>query len=53
MHSKYPQMILPVTALVVALAGGGAWWFMRQPASRTSGTDPVSLQAAGYADPAV
>jgi hypothetical protein len=54
MHSKHPRITLTVTAFVLALAGGGAWWLMRQPAGRTSGTDPVSLQAAGlYADPAV
>ena len=53
MHSKYPRIILTVTAFVVVLAGGGAWWLMRQ-ASRTSGTGPVSSQAAGrYADPAM
>ncbi|MBZ5675393.1 MAG: tetratricopeptide repeat protein [Acidobacteriia bacterium] len=54
MHSKYPRIILTVAAFAVALAGGGAWWLLRQPASRTSGTGPGSLQATGgYADPAV
>ena len=54
MHSKYPRIVLTLTAFVVALAGSGVWWLMRQPASRTAGTDPISSQAAGgYADPAV
>ena len=54
MRLKYPRIILTVTAFVLALAGGGAWWFMRQPAGPTSGSEPLSLQAASlYADPAV
>jgi predicted CXXCH cytochrome family protein len=54
MQSKKPRIILTVTAFVVALAGGGAWWLMRQPSGRTGGPDPVSVQGAGaYANPAV
>jgi predicted CXXCH cytochrome family protein len=53
-YSKYPRIILTVTAFVVALAGGGSLWRMLQPVGRTSGTDPVVVQAGGlYADPAV
>src|SRR5579871_1498630 len=48
---KHTRTILIVAALAVALAGGGTWWLMRQPASRTS---QVSSQPAGeYADPAL
>jgi predicted CXXCH cytochrome family protein len=47
LYSKYPRIIRAVTALAVALAGGGAWLW--QP-----GTGPVYVKAAGlYADPAV
>src|SRR5690349_3688509 len=51
MHSRSPRMKLTVTVFAVALASGGAWWFLRHPASRTG---PVSLPAAGgYVDPTV
>jgi predicted CXXCH cytochrome family protein len=54
MHSKYPRTIVTVAGLVIALAGGGAWWLLRQPARRAGESGPGSLPAAGgYADPEV
>jgi predicted CXXCH cytochrome family protein len=55
LYSKYPRIILTVAALMVALASAGAGLrALQRGPGRTSGTDAVSLQAAGaYADPAV